>query len=483
MSNEFESLWQDDLATQQVNSSPSVVAFDSEQAVKTKEKEVAVAEKVSQQPRSFLPDSEYDYSKRYQSAVESGTPQDEGWLENQYVKPYTRVVMGHDIGTGEKIYTELDESNDTVNYQVRQGISDLQKGRSSEEGPDDVSMKGLSRIAVAARMDGAQDYQEFAQQVRSLGYPEASVQAAWNVGTRATQRYELQSGLDEPPTPEEEAEVAAAPEPDLTTQDLYSDKNWMMASRILYKAEEGEEFKGTDDDLMEWAINEMSNFNWRTTDMAYYAIQANSRKGDYAQALGYLVNTYDRVDTDFNIFKKSLGAFATDPTNLIGFGGGFVASRMAAAVAKNRLKKFLGSAIGQTAVAGGFEGALFGGAEDAARQTVDIAAGNQEEFDPAQTAAVAAVSGAAGATVGGTLALSLSDPARQLYRKAGRKMLDNAKASRPTPRWSRAAQGGHIGANPVSAMRVVDNGPESPAWKEAVAKGLDMSESARMQRA
>jgi hypothetical protein len=332
-------------------------------------------------------------------------------------------------------------------------------------------------------MDGVEDYQDFAQQVRAMGYPEASVQAAWNAGTRATQRVEIESEAKADPTPEEIEEYENAPEPDLQVNDLYSDENWMAASKILYEAEEGEAFQGTPEDLMEWSVNEMANFNWRIFDMSYYAVQANSRGGDYAQALGYLINTYDRVDTDFNIFKKSAGAFFTDPTNLMGFGGGFVASKVAAGVAKNRLKKILASSTAQGAITAGYEGALFGTGEDLARQTVDIAAENQEGYDLGQAATMGGVTAAAAATMGGTLALSLSKPARELYKRTGRKALDNAKAARPMPRWSRAAQTGAINPDPIRAMRVVDNGPESPAWKEAKAKGLDMSQPARMERA
>jgi hypothetical protein len=440
--------WVTDTNERQINNSPSVVQADTEMQQAEDLELRAANEKVislDHLPTSPLSDA-YDYGRRELDSQREGAVREEGWYENQYYKPNQKIVFGHDISTGKKLRRVLDDDNENVRHHTRRGIEGLNKSRTNpEDGPDAEGILSLGHLAVASRESGNEDYTTYARELQSMGYPDHAIQAGWNIGTVATQRKQIQEYLDDA-DPEEAVE---APPPDLTRDDLMVDEAWQSASQILYEAEEGKPFQGSAEDLLDWTFNEMSNFNWRTFTMANYARKALTREGEYAQALSYLVNTYDRVPTDFDIFGKSLGAFATDPVNVVGLGGGAVGTRLAVAAAKGRMKKILENAVARSAVvaagAGATEGALFGGAVDAARQGVDIAGGNQEGFDAGRLGASVGIGTVAGAALGGPLGAALSKPALQMYGRAGRRMLENARSGQSVMSGSRRAQYGHIG--------------------------------------
>ncbi len=445
MSDNFDQQWTSDHQQRLINESPGVVEANNDAAIEQADELRVANEKVislDNLPTSPLSDA-YDWGQRELDSRQNGEVRRDGWLENKYYKKNQKYVFGYDVSNGTRVMGQYNDEDPDVQGLMGRGIKGISESTThAEDGPDPEGMKSLGSIATAARLSGVEDYQAFAQQVRAMEYPESAVQAAWNVGTRVLQRREVNEYLNETP---ENAEVIQPPAPDLSRDDLLGDDNWQIASKILYKAEEKREFDGTATDLMDWTINEMSNYNWRTWTMGNYAVKAMNRGGEYAQALSYLVNTYDRLPTDMDIFGKSLGAFATDPLNLVGAGA--IGKGVAVAVAKSRMKKLLSNAVAKNALVGGVAGAVevpvFGVAFDWSRQQVDIAAGNQDEYDIARTAGVAAISVPIGLAAGTGLGAVLSKPALQWYGRVGRKMLDNAKSGRSVGPMQ--AQRGYIG--------------------------------------
>ncbi len=116
--------------------------------------------------------------------------------------------------------------------------------------------------------------------------------------------------------------------------------------------------EGSDEEIGQWARNQMSMFNWNVMMTLSYAQKIMS-SGDPDMALTFLnlLNMYDHSDGGALEFGKALLNVASDPTTYVGLGFGSIAARGAAkATAKAGLKKAI-----QLAIVGGTAGAFEGG--------------------------------------------------------------------------------------------------------------------------
>lgn len=202
--------------------------------------------------------------------------------------------------------------------------------------------------------------------------------------------------------PPEEAVNENYEEP--STYDMSRSEDWIKNARILYdfmnpvqtlQERQMEAFMArspitrpeaeplSDDEVGEWARNELSGFNWNVMNTMQYAAKLTSEDIDPKIALAFLnlSNMYDHSDGSMMDFAGALGEIATDPTTYLGLGAGSVVAKGATkTVAKTGLKKWLqGAIIGGTA--GAIEGGMLAGGFDLTVQNIEQEAGAREDID------------------------------------------------------------------------------------------------------
>lgn len=370
---------------------------------------------------------------------------------NEYMKPNRRTIRGIDMKTGVRHLNIGDYNVPGVEEHTRKGVELIGKANmSADYGPDEKGLQGAAHVATAIQLEGG-SYADLERALDQTGIPKGAARVAWNAAARASIQQTFDEELSAPPPQEELDAIEADPLPDLTTDDLINNSDWLDSALYMWEAENGAKFNGSKQELVDWSLNEMSNFNWRIlgapgvngTSMAYYATQATLLGGDYAKALLNLIDMYDRVETDPGIVKRSLGAAFSDPTMYAGLGFGKGAAWVSSKVMKNRLKKWLV----EGAMVGAGEGAIYAGGEDLARQTVEKSAGAREEIDPGQAATSAAIGAGVGAAVGPVIGAAMSPKAVDFYRRTGAKMRQNARYTPRTPMTSQIGAIGDLTAN------------------------------------
>lgn len=207
---------------------------------------------------------------------------------------------------------------------------------------------------------------------------------------------EAPEGMWMPPK-EAEAENYEPP----TTDAIKKDPEWIKNAKIFHELIDGPIME-TDEDLSDWAANQMSLFNWNLMATMAYAQKVTSAD-DPKLALAFLnlLNMYDHSDGGYKEFGKALGGLATDPTTYFGAGVGAVAAKGAArATAKAGLKKAVQLAI-IGGSAGATEGSLLAGGFNLAKQNIEQEAGAREDIDYGQAGLSAAAGGSLGVLLGG----------------------------------------------------------------------------------
>ncbi|KKN03968.1 hypothetical protein LCGC14_1102310, partial [marine sediment metagenome] len=162
-----------------------------------------------------------------------------------------------------------------------------------------------------------------------------------------------------------------------------------------------EEHLATDEEIGQWARNQMSMFNWNVMMTLSYAQKIMS-SGDPDLALTFLnlLNMYDHSDGGTVEFGKALLNVASDPTTYVGLGFGSIAARGAAkATAKTGLKKAIQLAIvGGTA--GAFEGGTLAGGFNLTVQNIEQEAGARKDIDYGEAGLATGIGIAAGTALG-----------------------------------------------------------------------------------
>jgi len=195
--------------------------------------------------------------------------------------------------------------------------------------------------------------------------------------------------------PPEEAAAENYEEP--STYQMSRSKEWIDNARVVHdflnkdSIWNAPQYEGTgmrpdpltDEELGEWARNELSGFNWNVMNTMQWAQRLTGEDADPKVALAFLnlSNMYDHSDGSAMDFAGALGEIATDPTTYLGLGVGSVVAKGASkTVAKTGLKKWLqGAIIGATA--GAIEGGAIAGGFDLTVQNVEQEAGAREDID------------------------------------------------------------------------------------------------------
>lgn len=375
---------------------------------------------------------DYDLVGQFTDDGANGTPRQKGEYAQKYVQPNKRTVRGVDLANGTKHWNLGDSNIEGVDHHINKGVEILREStNSATDGPSTDAIRGVAHIAQSIQLEGG-DFNELKRSAEAINISDERLKLGWNAAARAGIQQQAEVAFVSPVEEPEVASLPAEPIQDLNTSDLVNERLWIESAKFIWDKENASEFTGSPEELSEWALNEMSNFNWRIagapgvngSSMAYYATQAALNGEEYAKNLLSLIEMYDRVNTDLGIVKRSVGALLTDPTTYAGLGFGKVGVHIASRVAKNRMKQFLIKA----GTIGAGEGAMFAGGENLARQSVAVDAGAQEEISAGEVAASAGIGAGAGAVLGPVVGSALSPYAMKMYRRGGQRLMQNARA-------------------------------------------------------
>jgi len=407
----------------------------------------------------FLPtlgdvNTRYDLKEQAFQDQQRGITRNAGDVSNEFLKPNKVTVRGVDVATGRRVLNRGDWDNEEAAESYRKGVDEIRKGGfNSQEGLDEKSLRGITMVANGILAEGLSKL-DFMRSIDMLGVPKQQAELAWSSANSARMQGDVEAYLGQDFTQGDLDDMPPEPLPDIDKEDLPSVEGWADAAKLVYETDNGVPFQGTDQDLIDWYVDEMSSFNWKmgnvdlpgvnTSSMGSYLMSAMSNGPEYAQALSSMIDTYDRVNTDWSIVGNSLLSLLGDPTTYVGLGGGFVAARVGAQVAKQRMKRVLQETIGKeiteaqvksagkagmvagAAAGGSFEGAGFTAADNAGRQAVRVEAGEQDEIDAGEVAGAAAVGAGVGAAVGAGIPV-VAPVLVAGGRRVGRKLLENGK--------------------------------------------------------
>ncbi len=384
-------------------------------------------------------------------------------LPNAYWKPESYGIAGFDVVTGERFTNQYHDEEGFI----RGGIDGIRNSTSNtHKGPPTEDILPLANIAYGIQLEGGsmEDYK------RALGayHSDENIQRAWN----AVERVRMREALDDTfwNHGEELSEaLKAIPDPELpesiTYGELAGHEVFMKSARVLWQelegmnpvtqGLEGEYFADPeerpplpDDELVDWALTTMSNFNWNIPYMSYLMTRAINGDDNFKVALYNTMSMYDSLDTRAGDFPRALGYMLADPLTYVSLGAG----RFAAMAAKVPAKKVLLRLAVGGGGAGAFEGGVFMGVDDSIRQTVEMEAGRADpeaglrtERDIGQTAMMTGIGAVGGLTLGTAGATLLTKEGRGLLRNAGRQIAENAKSVRHVVPGSPMAQTGAVG--------------------------------------
>ena len=195
-----------------------------------------------------------------------------------------------------------------------------------------------------------------------------------------------------------------APKSSLDTETLSYDDDWLRASRIVHKMNEGQQWQGTNADLAEYGLDYMGWFNYNLPKMAYEANQLKAAPQEQKEAFLYLMDSYDNLELSWGGVGRFFKGVATDPTTYAGLaslGIGTAAAQGTKQATKAGLKELLKKGM-RTGIVAGVEGSIYAGTDNLIRQNIEVDAGRKAEVDSTELAVTTAAGGLLG-FAGGTV--------------------------------------------------------------------------------
>ena len=205
----------------------------------------------------------------------------------------------------------------------------------------------------------------------------------------------------------------------LKEEDLFNDPQWMASNRILYKMNKGYEFEGSNEELHNYGLWVASALNNNFTAMGTYFASYKDKDPKAIRALLYNMDAAGATTTNWSNTGRALAEQGLDVTNYIGgLGAKLVAGDAIKVASKVALKRMLKRTLAVSLVEGDIMFGAFG-ANDAAKQSLEVKAGQRETMDPMQTlgAAVTGFGFGAGLSVlGGLIGGALTPEVRQVAK-------------------------------------------------------------------
>jgi hypothetical protein len=252
---------------------------------------------------------------------------------------------------------------------------------------------------------------------------------------------------------------------------LFEDRDWVQASRAIYKMNEGRDFEGDERELAEYGLDVMGYFNYSVlnanpgSDHAGMAVLTDRViNSDQAtkEAFLYMMDTYDNLEMSWGGVGRFFKGVLSDPTTYVGIGTlgiGTAATQGGKVAGKAGLKELLkqGMRVGTVAAV---EGAIYAGGDNFARQSIEISAGREEEYDLGELATSSAI-GAGVGMVGGTVVEAGVQKVRQII---GQRKVQPEVTPEVTPE---AAPRAVTEAEPEAPMPVAKEGADVQPVGEA----------------
>ena len=194
----------------------------------------------------------------------------------------------------------------------------------------------------------------------------------------------------------------------ISPEELVNNRDYLTAASYVYKMLEGQDYKGSKQDLVDWSKELMSQFNSNTVSMGWYTSRVNKAPLEQARAFLQLMEMYDAKEATWAGAGRYLKGLATDPFTWVGLstlGVGTVARQGVQQGGKEAVKRTLLDRINKEsmkrgAAIGAVEGSMFAGYDNRMRQSVRIAAEEQEGVDYGELAASGLIGAAAGGVLG-----------------------------------------------------------------------------------
>lgn len=180
-------------------------------------------------------------------------------------------------------------------------------------------------------------------------------------------------------------------------EDLIEDKDFVQASRIMYKMNNGQDFQGDDRELAEYGINFMGWFNYNIPKMTLDAARISNAEEEQQRAMLYMMDSYDDLGLSLAGTGRFIKGVALDPTTYLGlatFGIGTGISQAGKLASKATFKELLKQSTKGGMIAS-VESGIYTAVDDVNRQVVETSVSG-EDIDLGRTAKM----GAIGATIG-----------------------------------------------------------------------------------
>ncbi|MFA7168422.1 MAG: hypothetical protein WC096_05925 [Sphaerochaetaceae bacterium] len=203
---------------------------------------------------------------------------------------------------------------------------------------------------------------------------------------------------------------------DIDPSTLAEDKDWLEASRVLYRMNTGKDWQGSDADLAEYGLDLMGWFNYNLPAMAVQAAQVRKAEQYQKEAFLYLMDSYDNLEMSWGGTGRFFKGVLSDPTTYIGLGTlglGTAAAQGGKAATKEGIRALLRQGL-RTGLVAGVEGGMYAGVDNTLRQSVEVSAGRKEEIDDAERLKAVGLGVGIG-LVGGTVLDVGVNRAKQLF--------------------------------------------------------------------
>jgi hypothetical protein len=242
--------------------------------------------------------------------------------------------------------------------------------------------------------------------------------------------------------------------------DLYADPIFTEEAKTFYKADEGKDFQGTDEEAAKWALSRIGQFNYNLPQQVVDAVDSKGGKwGEQGSRafLGLLERTDDLPNFTMDGTNRLVKGLATDFTNYLGLlgvgkvalgAGGKAAARAAIlkqltkgtamdagqelvdagveGLVKGGVRASTGATALKAAGTGAATGAGFGVADEVARQSVEQGAGSGEGYDPTRMVLPAMAGASLGGGVGGAIGAGVARGNSKRIKNVRRSLEDYA---------------------------------------------------------
>lgn len=192
----------------------------------------------------------------------------------------------------------------------------------------------------------------------------------------------------------------AAEDVEIKERDLYQNPQWILASKVLYNANNGKKFAGSDQEAVAYGLDQMGAFNYSFFNMdAPWSEEDNVgmigyldrvRNFDDRQKLAFLLlmDTYDEKDGSWEGFMRGVSNIAQDPTTyaglsaLAGVGAKFAGRQAVKGAVKHWLESAAHGAANRAGIAtGAIEGSGYASTDEIYRERIDAELSDREAFD------------------------------------------------------------------------------------------------------